>query len=78
MGKTTFCVGLKESNSILSTISGASSSAVRIAGKPFLCFYFFKRQRCGSHALYLATGNVSGVLWLLIAVNLSMSYCLSV
>lgn len=73
MGKTTFCVV-----SFLSAISGASSSAVRIADKPFLCFYFVKRQRCGPHALYLVTGNMSAVLWLLIAVNLSMSYCLSV
>lgn len=78
MGKTTFCVVLEESNRILSTISGASSSAVRIAGKPFLLSCYFKRQRCGPHALYLTTGNVSGVLWLLIAVNLSMSYCLPV
>lgn len=68
--------GIKQS----SGISGPSSSAVEITVKLLLplCFFFSQKQRLGQHALYLATGNVPGALWLLIAVNQSMSYCLSV
>lgn len=76
MGKATFCGlrGIKQS----SAISCPSGSAVKITGKLLLPLLFFQKTKIGQHTLYLATGNVSGALWLLIAVNQSMSYCLSV